>query len=152
MNKPSSSAPLAQFFWQQRVYIEDTDAGGIVYYVNYLKFMERARTEMMRAIGFDKRAIFNQEAMFVVHSLQVDYKAAAQLDDMLQIEAHVLQLKRTSMLFQQNIYRASELLCAAKVKIACVSKDGLRPVAMPEPLWQGLQRYIAAQVIEELSG
>ena len=152
MSKQPPLIALAQFFWQQRVYIEDTDAGGIVYYVNYLKFMERARTEMMRALGFDKRAIFNQEAMFVVHSLQVDYKAAAQLDDVLQVEAHVLQLKRTSLLFQQNIYRESELLCVAQVKIACVSKDGLRPVAMPEPLWQGLQRYIVAHVIEELSG
>ncbi len=139
-NRQDSNQPLLEFVWPVRAYMEDTDAGGIVYYVNYLKFMERARTECLRNLGFDKRFVLGQECMFVVHSLNIDYKSPALLDEELIIEAHIMQLKRTSIIFRQNIYRADELLCAAQVKIACVSREGMRPVAMPDQLFQALQR------------
>ncbi|NRB39513.1 MAG: tol-pal system-associated acyl-CoA thioesterase [Pseudomonadales bacterium] len=142
---------LLTFFWPVRAYIEDTDAGGIVYYVNYLKFMERARTEALRALGFGKQFILNQEAMFVVHSLQVDYKKPALLDEELRVEAHIMQLKRTSMIFRQNIYRddagKSELLCCASVKIACVSKDQMRPTAIPAVVVEKINLAISSQAV-----
>jgi|SRR5690554_5821655 len=135
------SEPLTEFIWPVRVYIEDTDAGGIVFYVNYLKYMERARTECLRAMGFGKNAIFNEYAMFVVHSLNVDYKQSAKLDEELQVEAHIMQLKRTSVVFRQNVWRGSELLCAASVKIACVDPQAMKPVAIPDKLYQQMKNY-----------
>jgi len=135
-------APLAEFFWPVRVYMEDTDTGGIVYHVNYLKFMERARTECLRALGFDKRYIFEQSSMFVVHSMDIQYKLPAQLDDALNVEAHIMQLKRTSIIFRQNIVRDDELLCMATVTIACVDKERMRPVAIPSEIHQAIQIYI----------
>lgn len=133
--------PLSEFFWPVRVYIEDTDAGGIVFYVNYLKYMERARTECLRALGFGKDGIFNDDAMFVVHSLSADYKAPARLDEMLSVEAHVMQLKRSSVTFRQHVWREDELLCAGNVKIACVSRTTMKPVAIPENLYNVLQQH-----------
>lgn len=133
---------LSEFFWPVRVYMEDTDAGGIVYHINYLKFMERARTECLRALGFDKTYIFEQDSMFVVHSMEINYRVPAQLDDTLQVEAHIMQLKRTSMIFRQNISRNNDVLCEAKVTIACVCKKRMRPVAMPVEIYQMLQHHI----------
>ena len=141
MNNQKNQSPLAEFYWPVRVYMEDTDAGGIVYYVNYLKFMERARTESLRSLGFEKQYILGLDSMFVVHSLSVDYKIPAQLDEQLIVEAHVMQLKRTSIIFRQNIYRENELLCRADVKIACMSKEMMRPVAIPELMYKALKDY-----------
>lgn len=135
------SEPLSTFTWPVRVYIEDTDAGGIVFYVNYLKYMERARTECLRALGFGKTGIFNDDAMFVVHSMAVDYKAPAKLDEMLSVEANVIQLKRTSITFAQNVLRDGELLCAGTIKIACVSPKEMKPVAIPEQLLTVLKQH-----------
>jgi len=119
------------FSWPVRVYIEDTDAGGIVYYVNYLKFMERARTEALRSLGFGKQFIFEQDEMFVVHSMQVDYRAPARLDDELAVSANVIRRARTYLLFQQTVMRQDELLCAAEIKVACVGRKNLKPTAIP---------------------
>jgi tol-pal system-associated acyl-CoA thioesterase len=135
------SEPLTEFFWSVRVYMEDTDVGGIVYHVNYLKYMERARTECLRSLGFDKQYIFNQESMFVVHSMSVNYKSPAELDQELKVEAHIMQLRRTSIIFRQNILRGSEILCEAKVSIACVNKKQMRPTAMPEAIFHALKTY-----------
>lgn len=147
LNQWLETEPLLRFFWKLRAYIEDTDAGGIVYYVNYLKFMERARTESLRELGFGKQFILNQDAMFVVHSLAVDYKKPALLDDELVVEAFIMQLRPSSIIFRQNIYRdeagQSELLCSAIVKIACVSKAQMRPVAMPPDVFDAIKVAIA---------
>lgn len=137
--------PLAEFFWPVRVYIEDTDAGGIVFYVNYLKYMERARTECLRALGFAKAGIMDDEAMFVVHSLNVDYKAPAKLDELITVEAHIMQTRHSSVIFRQNVWRDEELLCAASVKIACVNRSTLKPMAMPEALHMRLKKYVQSQ-------
>lgn len=131
--------PLIPFTWQARAYIEDTDAGGIVYHGNYLNFMERARTEGLRALGFGKQFIFDAECIFVVHSLNINYKKAAKLDELLTIEAHIMQLKRTSIIFRQNIYRGDELLTQAQVKIACIEKDTGKPVAVPAVIFDALK-------------
>ncbi len=121
-----------------RVYIEDTDAGGIVYYVNYLKYMERARTEFMRSLGYSKAAIFSEDAKFVVHSLQVNYMVSAVLDDELEVSAEVKMLKRCSMLIEQGIYRNEKIICRAEVLIVLVSDNTMRPVRLPQTLLEKL--------------
>lgn len=122
---------MSEFSLAVRVYVEDTDAGGIVYYVNYLKFMERARTEWFRDLGFEKPAMFREDLMFVVHSLAIDYRRPAQLDDQLRVTVQVIEAGRTFLQMAQKVFRGDELLCAAQVKIACVSRQGMRPTAIP---------------------
>ncbi len=117
-----------------RVYIEDTDAGGIVYYVNYLKFMERARTEWLRTLGYQHYALAGDNFLFVVHSCSVRYHRPARIDDQLQVTAGLRRLGRATLDFVQQVWRADELLCEAEVRVACVSVDGVRPRAMPEAL------------------
>ena len=90
-----------------RVYYEDTDAGGIVYYVNYLKFMERARTECLRSLGFAQSQLAGENLLFVVHSAEARYHAPARLDDELFITAEVIELNRASLRFRQQVRRAT---------------------------------------------
>lgn len=128
-----------------RVYIEDTDAGGIVYYVNYLKFMERARTEFLRSLGLGKAALFADELMFVVTSLQSDYILPAKLDDELEVSSDVQRVGASFVLFRQEIRRlndGAELLCRGETKVACVSRETRKPVAMPKPLREKLAQLL----------
>lgn len=122
----------AEFSIPVRVYIEDTDAGGIVYYVNYLKYMERARTEYLRARGFHKAAMIGADALFVVHSAQISYRAPARLDDNLVVAAHPQRVTPASLVFAQAVRRGDELLCEAEVRIACVNPHTFRPQRMPD--------------------
>jgi 4-hydroxybenzoyl-CoA thioesterase/acyl-CoA thioester hydrolase len=119
-----------------RVYMEDTDAGGIVYYVNYLKFMERARTEFMRSLGYGKTAIFSDDKMFVVHSANVQYLGAARLDDELSVTAVPLKVARSNIIFEQSVFRGGELLCRGEVRIACVDRATQKPCAMPDVMFE----------------
>ncbi|HNI37072.1 MAG TPA: tol-pal system-associated acyl-CoA thioesterase [Pseudomonadales bacterium] len=123
-----------------RVYIEDTDAGGIVYYVNYLKFMERARTEFMRALGYGKTAIFSDDKMFVVHSANVQYLGAARLDDELSVTAVPLKVARSNITFEQSVFRGGELLCRGEVRIACVDRATQKPCAMPDAMFEQVKQ------------
>ncbi|MEJ6655588.1 MAG: tol-pal system-associated acyl-CoA thioesterase [Pseudomonas sp.] len=123
------------FALRARVYFEDTDAGGIVYYVNYLKFMERARTELVRSLGFDQSALQRENIIFVVHSVSARYHAPACLDDELVVSAAVLELKRASVRFAQQVRRADgKLLCEGEVLVACVSADQYKPRIIPVAL------------------
>jgi tol-pal system-associated acyl-CoA thioesterase len=133
--EPEFSLPL-------RVYIEDTDAGGIVYYVNYLKFMERARTEFMRALGFGKAFIFNADLMFVVQSVDVRYLQPARLDDELEATVSARKIGGASMLLHQSVRRGETVLAEGEVKIACVNQRQLQPKRMPAEM---LARLRAAQ-------
>ena len=119
-----------------RVYYEDTDAGGIVYYVNYLKFMEWARTERLRSLGFAQSELAGENLLFVVHSAEARYMAPAKLDDELNVSAEVVELNRASLRFRQQVRRASDdaLLCEGQFLIACVRADSLKPRAIPEAL------------------
>lgn len=121
-----------------RIYIEDTDAGGIVYYVNYLKFMERARTDFLRSLGFGKRYILASEHMFVVQSLTVDYRLPATLDDELRVTASPVRLGRAFIEFEQKIYRGELMLCRATVKVVCVGRVRMKPAAIPPDLHSAL--------------
>lgn len=114
-----------------RVYIEDTDAGGIVYYVNYLKYFERARTELMRSQGFARAALPAAGLMFVVNSLQVDYLHPARLDDELVACARICGGGRARLLFAQRILRAEQDICRAEVSVACVNPATGKPCALP---------------------
>lgn len=128
----------AAFQWPMRVYIEDTDAGGIVYYVNYLKFMERARTEYLRSLGFGKNYIFNEDLMFVVQNIQADYLKPAYLDDELLATASVIESGASHLTMQQLIFRDDELLCRGQVKIVCVGKGSIKPKRIPKAMRQAL--------------
>jgi tol-pal system-associated acyl-CoA thioesterase len=128
-----------EFSLALRVYIEDTDAGGIVYYVNYLKFMERARTEFMRTRGFDKDTIFNHDLMFVVRDVAVHYRRPARLDDELLATASIGELRGASMLMRQRVLRGDEVIAEADVTIACVDRGGVKPRRLPREMVDQLQ-------------
>lgn len=122
-----------------RVYIEDTDAGGIVYYVNYLKYMERARTELVRSLGYDKPAIPEQGLLLVVHSAEIQYRRSAWLDDQLQASAAIGKLGRAGITFEQKIWRDNEIICEGVVKVACVAEDSRKPCALPKSIYSALK-------------
>ena len=126
--------PAEEFSLPLRVYIEDTDAGGIVYYVNYLKFMERARTEFMRQLGFGKDYIFNHDLMFVVRDAAIRYLAPALLDDELEATARIASLGGASITFAQTVRRAGQELAAGELTIACVDRGGVKPRRMPKEM------------------
>jgi 4-hydroxybenzoyl-CoA thioesterase/acyl-CoA thioester hydrolase len=122
-----------------RVYIEDTDAAGIVYYVNYLKYMERARTELLRSMGYGKAAFFAEGLMFVVHSMQINYRASAQLDDELIVSAGVKKVSRAAVVFSQCVKCGERVLCEGEVKVACASRDSQKPQAIPDQVYAQLR-------------
>ncbi|WP_284046998.1 tol-pal system-associated acyl-CoA thioesterase [Halomonas llamarensis] len=117
-----------------RVYMEDTDAGGIVYYVNYLKFMERARSEWLRQQGFNQQVLLQEGTQLVVYRLACHYAKPARLDDTLSVAAEISKIGRCRMLFEQKATRHGELLCNATVEIACLDAKRLRPKAWPPSL------------------
>ncbi|MEX5744128.1 tol-pal system-associated acyl-CoA thioesterase [Massilia sp. X63] len=124
--------PLA-FDWTVRVYYEDTDAGGIVFYANYLKFFERARTEWLRATGVGQQELLDTDgAAFVVKSASLDYHAPARLDDVLTIRTTVEKLGRASVQFAQQAWKGDVLLTSASVKVGCVDTATMRPRALPD--------------------
>lgn len=115
-----------------RVYYEDTDAGGVVFYANYLKFLERARTEWLRELGVQQSALVADEArMFVVHSLDMSYRKPARLDDLITIRSRVTRVGRASIHFDQRAERDGELLAHGNIQICCVDAVHLRPAALP---------------------
>lgn len=142
MNQKEFSIPV-------RVYIEDTDAGGIVYYVNYLKFMERSRTELFRSLGFPKPAVLEEGMLMVVASAEANYKLSARLDDQLRVTTRIKNLGRSFVEFEQNVIRESDagdaLLCEGSIKVACVKRDTMRPCAFPDRVKRALQEYLGGE-------
>jgi 4-hydroxybenzoyl-CoA thioesterase len=128
-----------------RVYIEDTDAGGIVYYPNYLKFMERSRTEFLRTFGYDKPAILEDGLLLVVHAAQIEYRRSARLDDQLHVSTAIIKLARSYIEFKQQVMREQELLCEGNVRIACINSVTSKPHALPPRLHSHLQQFIESQ-------
>ncbi|GAA4026044.1 tol-pal system-associated acyl-CoA thioesterase [Actimicrobium antarcticum] len=133
------SIPQSEFSWTIRVYYEDTDAGGVVFYANYLKFFERARTEWLRAAGIGQQALSESDGvMFVVKSTSVDYHAPAKLDDELKLTVAVERLGRASVQFFQKAWKVtasgSMLLAEGRIKVGCVGCDSFRPSAIPQDI------------------
>jgi len=124
---------MSIFNWNVRVYYEDTDAGGIVFYANYLKFFERARTEWLRASGVNQQQMAQEhEVMFVVKSTAVDYHSPAKLDDELKLTVVVEKLGRASVQFVQEAWCGDRLLATGKIKVGCVGVNTLRPAPIPD--------------------
>ncbi|MES2758763.1 MAG: tol-pal system-associated acyl-CoA thioesterase [Pseudomonadota bacterium] len=122
----------SDFTWTVRVYYEDTDAGGIVYYANYLKFFERARTEWLRGLGIDQHELAAQhDAMFVVKSASIDYHAPAKLDDVITLTLGIEKLGRASIQFVQQASIGAALLASARVKVGCVDR-AVKPRPLPD--------------------
>ncbi|HWJ95088.1 MAG TPA: tol-pal system-associated acyl-CoA thioesterase [Telluria sp.] len=130
----------AAFHWTVRVYYEDTDAGGIVFYANYLRFFERARTEWLRALGIGQQELIEQQgAMFVVKSANVDYRAPAKLDDEIVVVTTIEKLGRASVQFLQQAWRGEQLLTTASVKVGCVDAATMRPRSLPDDVAAKMQ-------------
>lgn len=126
------------FSWPVRVYYEDTDSGGVVYYANYLKFMERARTEWLRAMGFEQSALLNEHhVIFVVRSVAIEYLKSAVFDDLLQVTARVEHVGRSQIIFKQAVEK-NDVLARAEVKIVCVNGETFKPVKIPDAIRQKL--------------
>ena len=126
---------INKFIWPVRVYYEDTDAGGVVFYANYLKFFERARTEMLRTIGYEQDELIANEGMiFAVRSVQVDYLRPARFNELLQVSAEVVDAKKVSLSFEQQITRGNDVLCKSIIRIACLDANNMRPKIIPENL------------------
>lgn len=133
----------ASFNWPVRVYYEDTDAGGVVFYANYLKYFERARTEWLRALEVHQQALSASDGIvFVVRSSNIDYHAPARLDDELCITVTIEKLGRVSVEFLQQAWRVKDgsraLLTTAQVKVVCVENTGFRPCPIPAHVLQKL--------------
>lgn len=129
----------APFELAVRVYWEDTDAGGVVFYANYLKFFERARTEWLRALGVQQQALRDHTgAIFVVSAVQLRYLQPARLDDLLRITVQPAELGRASMALQQQAWCGERLLCEGQVRIGCVDAGTFRPRRFPTPITDAL--------------
>jgi acyl-CoA thioester hydrolase len=131
---------MAEFEWPIRVYYEDTDSGGVVYHSNYLNFMERARTEWLRSMGFEQDILIAEHnCIFAVHSMQLNFKRPAKFNDALLVRTQLVKAVGARMEFEQKIYRDTELLCEATVKIACLDVIRFRPMVIPPFLLMEIQ-------------
>jgi len=127
------------FTLQIRVYYEDTDAGGVVFYANYLKFFERARTEMLRSMGYELDQLAETTGIvFVVRSVQLDYLRPARFNQLLTATATVNDHTKTSLTFAQTISHGDSVLCTSTIRVACVDASSLRPKAIPDYLLEQL--------------
>jgi len=126
---------MEKFTWQVRVYYEDTDAAKLVYYANYLKYMERARTEWLRTLGFEQRPLRQEYGVvFVVRQANIDFHKPAVFDDILDVSVEMTQLGKASIQLNQQILRNNNLLCTGFIKLACININNLRPQAIPSIL------------------
>lgn len=124
---------LAYFEWPVRVYYEDTDAGGIVYYANYLKFMERARTEWLRSIGIDLQTLADQNRSgFVVRSANLAFMRPARLSDALAVSVELKLKGKASVSLMQKVQRSDEILCKGEIRLAHIDLNTMRPCALPD--------------------
>lgn len=125
---------MREFNWPVRVYYEDTDAVGVVYYTNYLKFMERARTEWLRSLGFEQDTLSKDfSILFAVKKVTIEYIKPAWFNELLNVKSWITGLRKTHLVFDQTIFNAaSETLSKAEVKIACLDSLKLKPVQIPE--------------------
>lgn len=129
--------------WPIRVYYEDTDAAGIVYYANYLKFAERARTELLRAIDIDHSRMRSATGLaFAVRECTVDYRAPARLDDALEVHTRILDMSGAAIRAEQNVMRDNDLLVRMTIRIVCLRADG-RPARLPRNVRAAMTTYDA---------
>jgi acyl-CoA thioester hydrolase len=131
---------MTNFTWPVRVYYEDTDAGGVVYYANYLKFMERARTEWLRALGVEQDQLRENEGLLLmVHSLSVRYRKPAKFNEALLVSVQMKHLGKAKVTLTQQVLRQDDVLCECDVTIACVDEARGRPSSFGQQLQQALE-------------
>jgi acyl-CoA thioester hydrolase len=136
----AGSDSRAIYSWPVRVYWEDTDAGGVVYYANYLKFMERARSEWLRALGFDQRRLRDELGLvFVVRNATIEYLKPARYDDLLTVTARLEQANRASLVMRQTIER-DELIASAEVTLVCVHAQTFKPARIPAQMLHAIEK------------
>jgi len=134
----ATSSPQSRHVYALRVYFEDTDAGGIVYYANYLKFAERARTEWLRALGTDHSGLMeNERVMMTVRRCEADFLAPARLDDALEVVTGIEELRGASMWLDQRVRRGADELARLRIRLACVGLD-MKPAKLPLRLRRAL--------------
>lgn len=127
------------FTWPVRVYWEDTDAGGVVYYANYLKFLERARSEWLRALGFEQPDLLARYGgLFVVKRVEADYLLPARFNDMLNAEAMLVEQNKASLVMAQRILRNEEILMVARVTLVWVKENSFKPARIPAEILESL--------------
>jgi len=138
-----------EFSWPIRVYYEDTDSGGVVYYANYLKFMERARTELLRSIGFEQDKIQQELGiLFAVHSANIQYKKPARFNDELNVVTSISSLGRASIYFKQSVFLETSqhpdsttgLLSVAEIKVACLNAEKFTPQGIPASIIKDINK------------
>jgi len=133
--------PGAVHHYQLRVFYEDTDAAGIVYYANYLKFIERGRTEMMREAGISHTRLREKYGIaFIVRRCNADFRAAARLDDLLEVRTRIVSLGGASIEAEQVVWHGQDSLVRAEVKLGCIDRNG-RPVRLPDEVRAALARF-----------
>lgn len=138
--KPLLQPDLFGFAFPVRVYFENTDAGGVVYHSEYLKFLERARTEWLRKLGFTHQLLAKKHGViFVASGIAADFVRPAKLDDSLAVGVQVESMGKVRVIFHQEIRKDDDVLVRARVTIACVSADGFKPVPIPEELAKKLE-------------
>ena len=138
-----SEIPGSAFSWPARVYWEDTDAGGVVYHARYLAFMERARSEWMRALGWNQGVLRDRDdQVFVVRAMDIDFRAPARLDDQLQVSVRLLECRGASFSVGQRIERDGSLLVEARVRIAALRASDFRPRPIPDALLTELKSLL----------
>jgi len=145
---------VSEFCWPVRVYYEDTDNGGVVYYANYLKYMERARTEWLRSLGLEQDSLIKEEGIiFAVRTVQVDYLKPALFNQLLSVSAEIIETGKASLTFKQEVVldknenknpitkgeeseadSQDQVLCRGQIKIACLDANSMRPCAIPDPV------------------
>lgn len=126
---------MSEFIWPVRVYYEDTDSGGVVYHANYLKFMERARTEWLRSLGFEQDMLKNEQGIiFAVRSVIAEFIKPARFNQLLEVSARAGARGKASLSFEQHIRHNKELLCSGQVKIACLDAATLKAHPIPKHL------------------
>jgi acyl-CoA thioester hydrolase len=134
------------FYHKVKVYYEDTDAGGVVYYANYLKFLERARTEALVTLGFNNKKIKEDfGALIIVKSCNIEYKISARLEDELSVRSFVKSVRKTSFFMNQFISRGDDLIAEAKVHLVFVNKVG-KPLKIPDNLFEDLKPYFCDSI------
>ncbi len=131
-----SEPSINEFTLQVRVYYEDTDAGGVVYHSNYLNFMERARTEWLRHVGFEQHTLIEQnEIIFAVRKVNIDYHKPALFNELLNVKTRLADRRKASLVFEQIISNQSdEIICKAMIKIACLNSTTMKPDPIPETI------------------
>jgi acyl-CoA thioester hydrolase len=151
----NKSVTVREFSWPVRVYYEDTDSGGVVYYANYLKFMERARTEFLRSIGYEQDKLQQELGIiFAVHSANIQYKKPARFNDELNVITSITSLGKASIHFRQSVFLESsrhevtmsgntaDLLSEAEIKIACLNAIKFTPQIIPAPIIEKIKKEI----------